>query len=75
MRVLTQADFLIQWRSYSRATGGCCTHATRQDSDTSLCGLEMYDSAGQALSTTNGLVGCRRCMKALGKLGVFAPQP
>lgn len=67
---LQRTDFLIQWRSYNPSTGGSCTHATTQDSDRSLCGLQMLDSAGQTLADTNGRVGCQRCAKALVKLGI-----
>lgn len=65
-----KTDFLIQWCSYNPSTGGCCTHVTRVDSNKSLCGVAMTDSAGQLLSDTNGQIGCQRCTKALAKMGI-----
>lgn len=64
------AEYWVRWRSYNRATGGCCTHVTDHDSDTSLCGIETLDGAGLTLADTNGHIACHRCQKALAKLGI-----
>lgn len=64
-------NYWVQWRSYSRKQDGCCTHATEMDTNTALCGVETLDGAGQTLTATNGVVGCKRCQSILRKRGII----
>lgn len=63
-------DFYVQWLYYDARRGGTCTHATREDTNKALCGVMTVDGAGQTLADTGGVVACRRCTKALAKLGI-----
>ncbi len=63
--------YSVQWRCYNPTQDGCCTHAVEPHTDTALCGVVTVDTAGQTLTDTGGHVSCKRCHKALQKLGVI----
>lgn len=73
-QVKTLSDFYVGWCFYNSSTGGCCTHATPEDSNTSLCGVVMTDGAGKTVAENNSTVDCKRCQKALAKLGLLAAR-